>query len=555
MIAIPAVLFYGLFFRYMVNVPINDDYSAVLDFLNKCINAEAVQEKLKLIFSQHNEHRIVYDRIWTIISYKLHGHVDFNFLALIGNLSLIPIFWIFFRKVQSVDKNLLLAIPISVLVFNIGFYENMTFAMATLSNLTVFVFSLLSIHYLTTESITQKNLALSLIFLTLAILTQGSGVFLIPVSVAILIYRRQRKMLWIYLGVAGVLAGLYFMDFHKPDNSPSVLETLMYFKVRAVLFAFAFLGNAFNYNLMFGNELNESIGLTSLIGLMLFGLYLYTIKTQYYKKNLFVFSLMTLMVMTAFITGITRCQLGLETAGSSRYRINGVVFLLAVYLWFLDVRKDRNTNKTSTLLTGAAVGLFSVLYLLFSLNQYEYLSFRKRQVLLGVLNYHSGDFSKLYGFEHELYKRVLAESAKNDTYQLPSFAELQPYFPYAARFGFQKSNQNADRLFANAEGITKLNDSRLVEGWAFIEDQEVAGQKVYVGLKSANDASPVFYTTVPLPRFDLNAYFKKDNNLEDAGFSGRIRETDIPAGESEVWVMVQAGGQVKIIQTDKKITK
>jgi hypothetical protein len=59
-------------------------------------------------------------------------------------------------------------------LFNFASWENITFSMAGLSNFTVFLFILLSLHYLTSS--TSNNIAtlfLSLFFLALAMFTQG----------------------------------------------------------------------------------------------------------------------------------------------------------------------------------------------------------------------------------------------------------------------------------------------------------------------------------------------------------------------------------------------
>jgi hypothetical protein len=75
--------FSGFFFKYTVNVPINDDYD-VLDKFNKMVSSDSIIEQIKLLFAQHNEHRIVYDRIWFLISYKINNQVNFNLLSLVG---------------------------------------------------------------------------------------------------------------------------------------------------------------------------------------------------------------------------------------------------------------------------------------------------------------------------------------------------------------------------------------------------------------------------------------------------------------------------------------
>lgn len=550
-ILIPFTVFFWCFFYYTIDIPVNDDYSAILNFTNKCISTESVSDKIKLFFSQHNEHRIVYDRLWTIVSYKLQNQVNFNFLSLIGNLSLIIIFGIFSKKILKLDKekNLIYLLLISVLTFNLSFHENMTFAMATLSNITVFVFSIISIHYLTKEILTRKTFVLAILFLILAILTQGGGLFVIPVSIIILIYKKEKKYLWIFGLISLIIVFLYFYGYQKPFNSPSIIDTFLYFKIRAILFSFAFLGNAFNYYLIFTNDQSESIGLTTIIGLLFFIFFLYTIKTKYYKKNLFAFSIMLLIVLASFATGVTRCQLGLETAGASRYRINGVVFLLGFILWFIDEVKI-NQRKEKILCISLSIFYFFFI----SFNQYEFLSFRKKQSLLGALYYKTGDYTKLNGFEQDLYNKILIESAENETYFLPTLSSLETYFPYSEKLSQIESTINTQNTKSSLEQINKLKEFYLIEGWVFIEDEGTKNQIVKIGLQNSGSGNSSYFSTTQVPKFDLNPYFKK-NNLLNGGFLARVKDSDVLKGENTILIQIKINGKTRTIKTDKKIIK
>ena len=548
-ILIPVIIFYGIFYKYSVNIPINDDY-AILDFLNKIISTDSVYEKIKLIFAQHNEHRIVYDRIWALISYKLSQQVNFNILALIGNLSLIPIFIIFAKKTQELNKNLIYLIPISVLIFNITFYENMTFAMATLSNLTVFVFSLLSIHFFTKIDLSNKNLTLAITFFVFATLTQGSGLFLIPIGLIILLYKKDRKKLLIFTVFSLIVVALYFYGYNKPPSSPSLLTTLLDFKIKTILFVFAFLGNAFDYNLIFTKELEDSVGITTILGFLFFLIYLNTIKTKYYKKNLFNFTVISLIILTGFITGVTRSQLGLDTAASSRYRINGIILIIGIYIWFIET----NTIKQKYLIY-VSIGLTSFCYLMFfSLRQEEYLSFRKKQSMTGVLHYFSGDHTKLNGFEQDLYKKILIESQSKQTYFLPNFETLDSFFPYSKIEKIVQTDANSEQFYPTIDAVAKIKEGYLIEGWGFVEEQNSDNQKVFIGIKNTSQTEPVFFTTNQVPRFDLNPFFKK-NYIENAGFFARLKDNDVKPGENEIWVMIKVNDKVKLSKTDKKLIK
>lgn len=547
LICLPPIAFFALFFRYTVDVPVNDDYRAILDNLNKTLATDSVSEKITLFFSQHNEHRIAYDRFWTLLCYKLNGQVNFNYLSLTGNLSLFGIFFIFYKRVREISTNVLFVLPLSILVFNITFYENMTFAMATMSNITVYLFSLLSLYFLTKEPFNGKHLSLAILFLFLSTYTQGGGLFMVPIGVAILVFRKLWKQLFIFSMATLLLLCFYFIGYESPSYHPSVISTLIDFKVRALLFSLAFLGNAFNYNLIYTNDLNESVGLATVIGFIFLVAYLYLIKIKYYKKNLFVFSVLSLVVLTSFVTGVTRCQFGLETSGASRYRIASVIFLIGLYLAFIQ-NYSFSHKKSKYILIIASLGYFFFI----GLRQYEYLSIREKEVMTGVLKYHSGEFKKLSGFEQDFYDIVIRESYKMQTYYLPSFQSLEMYFPYSKELSLQPDKYDTGQTNFNIQAIDKVKDSYLIDGWAYIENESASNQEVYIGLKSPSQTNIKFMTIKQIPKFDLNPYFKKFN-LQEAGFLARIRLSDLQNGENEIYILIKNGDKLKLIKTDKKL--
>lgn len=547
LLVMPIVLFFGMFFKYTDDIPINDDYKAILEFMNRYLESGSRNERIKLFFIQHNEHRIVYDRVWTIICYKIYGKVDFNFLALVGNLALVGIFALLSKKMREINTNLLYLLPLSVLLFNIAFWENMTFAMATLSNTTVFLFTLASIYFVTKKEIKAKHLVLAIVFFILAVCTQGLGLFSVPLIAGILIYRKKYRFLGIYSAVALFVLALYFYGYEKPLYSPSIIDSVKYFKLRSVLFALAFMGNAFNYNLLFTNEISDSLVFSSILGTAFFLVYLYTIKTGYYKKNLFVFSTMTLIVLTACITGVTRCQLGLETAGAPRYRLSGVLFAIALFMWFIETRPVNLKRLHAGIVAGSLLYLFFI-----SFSQYEFLSYRKRASLLGAIQYHSGDHTKLNGFEQDFYKETLVRSSQHGVYNLPSFESLKEYFPYSQKHDGMVGELNPEGLMYSVDQIAKLKDSYLIYGFAFLtESKAVKNQKIYLGLKSQNKET-VYFSPKREPRFDINPYFKR-SDLESTGFMGRVRFSDLEKGIYTVVIKVIDGNEARIVETDKTI--
>ena len=543
-----------MFFRVTVNAPINDDYNAVLGFINKYVSLGSFTDKIALLFSQHGEHRIVYDRLWIIISYKLQNNVDFNFLALIGNLSLLGIAIVFFKRFLTLKKHILLFVPVTVLIFNIASWENITFAMATLSNFTVHLFILLSLVFISSNTKNyNRNLYLSFTFLFFATMTQGGGLFLIPICLLILIYKKEYKNFSIFLILCASLLGLYFLDFNKPSHSAGLLSSILEYNESILRFAFAFLGNAFNYFLIYTNNRDSSLFFSTIVGFILFVLFLYITYTKYYKKNLFNYSLMLLLILSSFVTAISRISFGIETAGASRYRINGIIFFIAIYFWFIETRDFKKSYFIYLTLA------FSTVYYFFiNISHFQYLHYREKQTYVGILNYKSGKPEKLNGDRTLIntYKKLIEESKKLGTYNFPGTGELNRYFPLAETIIVNKneSKDSSLRISNNTETINKLFDSYFIEGWAFIKEINTKSQKVYIGIQSETDIKPIFYLATKVKRYDLTPYFKKPN-LNDGGYVLRIHDSLIKSGENKIHVMVINNDKIKKLQTEKKIIK
>jgi hypothetical protein len=538
LILVPPLLFFGMFFRYMVDVPINDDYMAILDFLNNWIGAEPLAAKAELLFSQHNEHRIVYDRIITLAFYFIGIPVNFFWLALIGNLSLVGIFLIFLKQLRRINSNLLYVVPLGVLCFNLGFYENITFAMASLSNFTVYLFSLLSIHFITKTKINRNDVIFSLVFLILAVFTQAGGLFLIPVTILVLLYRRQRPLLFWHAIVCAMVVTAYFYSykaFVAPDTD------IVYDAANPVIFLFAVLGNAWNYFLVFQNP-KVSLNATIAIGVVLLLAYGYILKSGYYKKNLFVVSVLTLMLFTAFGITIGRSQLGMDSAVASRYRICSAIFTIGLFIWFVQEVAARRK--------WIAIAIVPVTLFYFTVPNfrlYQHLDYRQKEVLNGVLHYQSGDYSHLYGFSPNSHRATLEKSAENNIYHLPSFESLESYFHYSKLHTFAAAPRDSGLQSVEKPTVSKIKDGFLIESWEEAKGHYQGGN-IYIGLQNG-DEPMLFYTTSPIPRYKRSSFV-----LTDGGFRARLRESDLRPGDSKIWIF-RDGKNPELAITQQSIQK
>ncbi|MBP8157726.1 MAG: hypothetical protein KAX93_05050, partial [Flavobacterium sp.] len=150
------IYFFYIFFKYTVNIPLNDDYDLINNF-NDILDANSFTDKWRLFYLQHNEHRILYDKFWFYVSYRLnHDGLNLNFLSFIGNLSLVALVVFYYFKLRKEFSGYFIVFPLSVLLLNLAFWENLTFSMACLSNFTFVVFALLSLHYITKNEVNNK---------------------------------------------------------------------------------------------------------------------------------------------------------------------------------------------------------------------------------------------------------------------------------------------------------------------------------------------------------------------------------------------------------------
>ena len=65
-----ALIYFSAIFLYSVDVPINDDYD-ILESISKILNNSTLtlMDKIKILFSQHNEHRIFTTRFLFIVKF------------------------------------------------------------------------------------------------------------------------------------------------------------------------------------------------------------------------------------------------------------------------------------------------------------------------------------------------------------------------------------------------------------------------------------------------------------------------------------------------------
>ena len=313
LLAAPFVIYSLCIVRYATNVPFQDDYDAALDFANTFLHLHKPLEQIALLFSQHNEHRIVLDRVVFLSSYYLVHAVNFKLSILIGNLGwiLTPAMLVaYFHKKCHLSLAHLLPIPYLLLSFT--HWENMFFAMAAIQNYWFIFFSLAFIICLSEH----KPLWFCTLF-PIALFTSGGGIVLYPLGNLFLVLRRKWRSFGWFFALSTSCMLLYSYHYHKPPHHPSILGALLT-PLKTGAYFFYFWGNMAPF---------EHVPL--LIGIVLCLLSFYLVIRRY--GNSF-FRLATGFIALIAITAtLTRSGIGTRQALSSRYSLFPLIGMACVY--------------------------------------------------------------------------------------------------------------------------------------------------------------------------------------------------------------------------------
>jgi hypothetical protein len=365
-VMIPGVLYYAILFRHVVDLPLLDDYDAVLGFLNQLAQVKGTAARFWFLLSaQHNEYKIFFAHAVAWAQFAVLGHANFAQLCVLGDsavLVLAILLWsMFLPKQDDLTKRLAYFVPVSWLLFQLQYFETVTWAMASLQNLWVIVFSFGAIKFLLQPRRRAYTGALALY--VLAVSASGNGFFLFPLGLLILANRRQvaRAAGWLVTSAVCIAAYAFHYNVHSSQAiySPqahqhgSVFATLIHLRPDYVL---AFLGNA----AAIGGASPTYAAISIVLGLILLAVFAWMARRGYARKNPVVAYCVLFLLLTAVGVAGLRSDFGLTQSLSSRYTIYGA--LAVIFAWaavaeeFLQQRTGPVVNNNPyVVMTGVAI--------------------------------------------------------------------------------------------------------------------------------------------------------------------------------------------------------
>lgn len=524
-------------YKYAVNIPDWDDYDAILRFLNKLVDEQDFLSKIKIIFSQHNEHRILFDRLVILGDYLIEGAVDIRVLIWVGNLVFIALFLLLAKVFRDhVSSNWLLFIPVPFLMFSVVSYENYLWAMASLQNVGVVLFSLASLYFLLrSDRLQRREFVWACLLAVLATYTSGNGLLSFGVGgLALLVRREKWSYVAIWSAVAVISVAFYFYGYKPISGHPSPIATLYQKPDLLISHYFVLIGNAFDF-----------MTLSIFLGLALVVLYVQFVTKGLFLKKRLLFFMLTFLMLSCCLTSLSRADFGVTQALAIRYRIySELIFIFTYYILLTEVNIKSRMVK-------AGVALFC----LWSMSLYVYgyrkhmpeLIDRYEKLIHGIAAYHENNTRNFLSYpDRPVAVDILERSKALGTYAVPSlhYADIPSHEEHLELP--PPSNDIAFDFGFKTYGKLLFIDN----GWAYPIGHDTYAMNTYVVLQS--EKKTYILSTYLHTRPDV-VTAKNDPGLMYSGFTFIYELAKLDNGVYRVGLLTEQSDHTAFMYVDQDI--
>ena len=401
--------YYLSIFAASVNIPCWDDYDAILGFANNFLSN--THNKLALLFSLHNEHRILLCRASTVLLHFLSGKINFRILTMIGNFSLLALAaGLLSSAVFPLKKTRpIYLLPVILILFQPQYWESSLVSTSSLSCLPVIFFAFLTLHYLGAGRI--KNFLFALVTAIAATFINGNGMLIFLSGLIILFFYKRPKesMTWIFAGI--VTACVYFIGYARPIHHPDPLGIFNY-PIMAISYFFTFIGSAIPYFFPKGFEDSKLLPLSG--GVLFFVYFIFlSCKIKSGKVNIAIFAFLAYLFITAFVVTLFRSGFGVDQALSSRYALYSALFIIFVYITLVGLLPVRTFRSIFPFLL--------MLSIFFNYHSYkdnlQIMSGHKKMLIYGLDNWRINNNSGLRYPDRSRANDIMQEAIKNGLYE------------------------------------------------------------------------------------------------------------------------------------------
>lgn len=407
-----------------VNIPWWDDFHGIILPVYDLFTDKSLMEKFSNFFSLNNEHRVVNDRLFTLLIYLVTGRFELKALALLGFVNLIAIFLLLVKVLRMQKVPWMAILPVLFLIFHAQYYESLQSLMVPFQNFSVILYMLLSLYFLTF----REKTGLAFFFALAALFSHGNGILVFILGALILLIHEKYKTAgwWTVLSIATIF--LYFLGYTKPSWTSTDVVSPWKDPLAAIRYAFEFLG-AYSLNLtnistaVSQSDLEKIIpqltGFLAVSGLLFLVLKKYPLKNlraavtalQKSRSDQFFLAMIAFFVATGIMMGLTRTGFPVL----SRYTINSSFFLAGIWCFYVTHYSPKPARLVSIL---SFVGLLLTYY-----NASERAFFNRQNAITDGINYQlNGTWANQYSDSAHVARvnPLLTEPLKSGKYVFPA---------------------------------------------------------------------------------------------------------------------------------------
>jgi len=546
-------IFYIVCYKFSYNFFYQDDFHLlrfVTIFENESIN---IQAKLKELYNQHNEHRIIFPKLFTLMDYYLQGHLDWQLMNLVSAFYYLGIFTIFGLIIKKMKLGYWYILPVAFLIFQPFSYENYYWTISILQqvgNLFWAMFLFYSLIYFQ-----PKNFWISLLLIIVLTFTHGNGLFAFGVGGFLLFLQKRYQQLIIWSLLMGTVCAFYFRDYHTAQNS-NILESLSD-PIRLVGCFGGFWGG-FIYELF---KLKKPITLTiggglfiflilAIINLnLVFRIFFKHSKIKFQKyfpcENLFLLACFLYLSITASLVALSRSWTSIEAGYQNRYLHNSVIALVLLYVTILHYDSQNLRKKLGLIMfvLGLSFNIFSWY------SNYEILSFQREFQEADAVNYQNNKISIL---NEKTFNQNMASILKQ------SFDKKISVFP---KSDLQKAIMHLDKITVNKSVLhpiliekdsllsSNINNSHYSTIYYFNNFSLKYAGDVYIVLKSPLNT----FINATNHRRNSKVNFLKSGQFFFDGFMTTIPTDAMPKNKYQVGILQKVKNQFFYLPTSYEI--
>ena len=337
-LAIVIVIGYAIVWASFVvinaaNMPLMDDYDAVLQFLNNFSDADA-WGRAKLLMATHNEHRIATTRGVALASYLLSGTANFTWLILVAANLWMVLAWCFICEAIRNEQSEL-TIPFVALFLNLRYATLINWAMAGLAQYTQVLFGFLSVACLciSTQQRTPWKTCVGYAMMYLSAFSSGAGILVIPVIGLHYLLSGHFRRIAILAAHAAIILVLTTVVFPPGDKSTTSLTLALASPLVVAEFLLNFCGNLLPAPL-----------LCQILGLASFALMVYGVRNRFYQRYPEYFYTAALQILIGLAAAVARLNFGANYGLESKYSVYAIVLWASLLTMFWRYLRDPSTQ-------------------------------------------------------------------------------------------------------------------------------------------------------------------------------------------------------------------